>query len=49
MLTNKNGEADYNVWYHCLSSLSSNIVILGSDTDIIMGIWDGFYGTKQYT
>ena len=34
MLKNENGEADYNVWYHCMSSLSSNIVILGSDTDI---------------
>ena len=34
MLKNKNGEADYNVWYHCMSSLSSNIIILGSDTDI---------------
>ena len=34
MLRNKNGEADYNVWYHCMSSLSSNIIVLGSDTDI---------------
>ena len=34
MLKNNNGEADYNVWYHCMSSTSSNIVILGSDTDI---------------
>ena len=33
-MLNKNGEVVYNVWYHCLSSLSSNIVILGSDTDI---------------
>ena len=33
MLKNKHGEADYNVWYHCMSSISSNI-ILGSDTDI---------------
>ena len=22
MLKNKNGEADYNVWYHCMSSLA---------------------------
>ena len=34
MLKNKHGEADYNVWYHCMSSISSNIIILGSDTDI---------------
>ena len=33
-MLNESGEADYNVWYHCMSSLSSNIVILGSDTDI---------------
>ena len=34
MLQNKNGEADYNVWYHCMMSTSRNVVILGSDTDI---------------
>lgn len=34
MLANKNGEADYNVWFHCMTSSSRNIVILGSDTDI---------------
>ena len=34
LLRNKNGEADYNLWYHCMSSTSSNIIILGSDTDI---------------
>ena len=34
MLQNKNGEADYNVWYHCITSTSQNFVILGSDTDI---------------
>ena len=34
MLKNTNGEADYNVWYHCLSSLSSKVIVLGSDTDI---------------
>ena len=34
MLENKNGEADYNVWYHCMASSSTNIVVLGSDTDI---------------
>ena len=32
MLKIKNGEADY-VWYHCMSSLSHDI-IMGSDTDI---------------
>ena len=31
MLENKNGEADYNVWYHCMASSSTN---MGSDTDI---------------
>ena len=36
MLKNENGEADFNVWYHCMSSLSSNIIILGSDTDILV-------------
>ena len=34
MLANENGEADYNVWFHCMSSASRNVVILGSDTDI---------------
>ena len=36
MLANKNGEADYNVWFHCMTSSSINIyiVVLGSDTDI---------------
>lgn len=34
MLANKNGEADYNVWFHCMTSSSRNIVILGSGTDI---------------
>ena len=34
MLRNKNGEADYNVWFHCMASSSRNIVVLGSDTDI---------------
>lgn len=34
ILKNENGEADSNVWYHCISSLSSNIIILGNDTDI---------------
>ena len=24
MLKDENGEADYNVWYHCMSSLSFN-------------------------
>ena len=24
MLRNKNGEADYNVWYHCMSSLQTS-------------------------
>ena len=33
MLHNKNGEADYNVWY-CMMSTSRNIIIMGSDTDI---------------
>ena len=33
-LKNENGEADYNLWYHCMSSVSSKIIILGSDTDI---------------
>ena len=34
MLMNRNGEADYNVWFHCMTSTSRNIIILGSDTDI---------------
>ena len=34
MLKNKNGEADFNIWYHCITSTSQNFVILGSDTDI---------------
>ena len=34
MLKNENGEADYNLWYHCMTSTSQQIVILGSDTDI---------------
>ena len=34
MLANKNGEADYNVWFHCITSSSRKFVILGSDTDI---------------
>ena len=34
MLKNNNGEADYNVWYHCMISMLQNVTILGSDTDI---------------
>ena len=34
MLKNKNGEADYNLWFHCMASTSSKLVLLGSDTDI---------------
>ena len=34
ILINRNGEADYNVWFHCMTSTSRNIIILGSDTDI---------------
>ena len=34
MLANNNGEADYNVWYHCMKSTHSHIIVLGSDTDI---------------
>ena len=34
MLKNNNGEADYNVWYHCMTSMLQNVIILGSDTDI---------------
>ena len=34
MLKNKNGEVDYNLWYHCMASTCSNVIILGSDTDI---------------
>ena len=50
MLRNENGEADYNLWYHCMASTGSNIIILGSDTDIwvygmaIMGC--GWLGNK---
>ena len=29
MLQNKNGEADYNVWYHCMISTSRHIIVLG--------------------
>ena len=49
MLMNRNGEADYNVWFHCMTSTSRNI-ILGSDTDIwvygfmVYGLWDDVYG-----
>ena len=34
MLQNKNREADYNVWFHCMMSCSRNVIVLGSDTDI---------------
>ena len=34
ILKNRNGEADYNVWFHCMMSTSEKIVVLGSDTDI---------------
>ena len=34
MLVNENGEADYNVWFHCMASASRNVVILSSDTNI---------------
>lgn len=34
MLDNKNGEADYNVWFHCMTCTLQNVIILGSDTDI---------------
>ena len=34
MIQNENEEADYNVWYHCMTSTSQNCIILGSDTDI---------------
>ena len=34
MIKNHNGEADYNVWYHCTTSTSNRIIVLGSDTDI---------------
>ena len=51
MLKNNNGEADYNVWYHCMSSLSHNILIIGSDTDIwVYGmafVECGWLGNKQ--
>ena len=33
-LKNQLGEADYAMWYHCVMSTSTNIIILGSDTDI---------------
>ena len=33
-LRNQLGEADYNLWYHCITSTSNNIIIVGSDTDI---------------
>ncbi len=33
-LKNAHGEADYNVWLHAISSLSRNILVIGSDTDI---------------
>ena len=33
-LSNQLGEADYNVWYHCIQSLSNNVIIVGSDTDL---------------
>ena len=33
-LANRLGEADYSMWYHCVTSTSNHIVIIGSDTDI---------------
>ena len=34
MLKNQNGEADYNVWYHCMTTTSNEVIVLGSDTNI---------------
>ena len=34
MLKNRNGEADYNLWYHCMASTCSKILVVGSDTDV---------------
>ena len=34
MLSNQNGEADYNVWYHVKNTLTQNILVIGNDTDI---------------
>ena len=41
MLSNQNGEADYNIWYHVKNTLSQNILIVGNDTDINFGfmVW----------
>ena len=38
MLQNNNGDAEYNVWYHCMMFTSQNIIIMGSDTDIWVGL-----------
>ena len=34
MLKNQNGEADNNAWYHCMTTTSKKVIVLGSDTDI---------------
>ena len=51
MLSNKNGEADYNVWFHVRNSLTQTILITGSDTDIWvygMALFEtGLLGEKQ--
>ena len=51
MLSNQNGEADYNIWYHAKNTLSQNIMIVGNDTDIWvygMALFEsGQLGNKQ--
>ena len=51
LLKNEHGEADYNVWYHCIHSMSNNVVVVGSDTDIwVYGVAlleSGWLGDKQ--
>ena len=40
MLKNKNGEADYNVWFHCIMSTSDKIVVFRE----YMGVWNDIFG-----
>ena len=51
MLSNQNGEADYNVWYHVKNTLTQNILVIGNDTDIWvygMALFEsGQLGNKQ--
>ena len=51
MLSNQNGKADYNIWYHVKNTLTQNILVIGNDTDIWvygMALFEsGQLGNKQ--